>query len=55
VASGDGTRIGIRNTVERLTFLYGDDFELNFSNNIDMGACIELLVPVNPENRKENI
>lgn len=55
LASEDGTRIGISNTIERLTFLYGDEYELKFSNNDDLGASIELLVPLNAENRKENI
>lgn len=45
LASESGTRIGITNAFERLTFLYGDDYELKFSNNSDMGACIDLLVP----------
>jgi sensor histidine kinase YesM len=45
LASEDGTRIGITNAVERLNFLYGDTYELKFSNNTDIGACIELLIP----------
>ncbi|MFV0343929.1 MAG: sensor histidine kinase [Anaerocolumna sp.] len=49
LASEDGTRIGITNVFERLTFLYGDDYILNFSNNADNGACIELMVPFNQE------
>ncbi|MDF2869205.1 MAG: histidine kinase [Anaerocolumna sp.] len=50
----DGSRIGISNTKERLTFLYGEEYELNFSNNIDMGACIELLLPFDTESKKED-
>lgn len=53
LASEDGTRIGITNAFERLTFLYGDDYELKFSNNADMGACIELLVPFNKDGKNE--
>lgn len=49
LASEDGTRIGITNVFERLTFLYGDEYILNFSNNADNGACIELMVPFNKE------
>lgn len=44
-----GTRIGITNVIERLTFLYGEDYTLRFSNNEDMGACIDLLVPFQKE------
>lgn len=51
LAGEDGNRIGISNTKERLTFLYGEDYELKFSNNIDMGACIELLLPFHTENK----
>lgn len=49
----DGTRIGIRNTIERLSFLYGEEYTLSFSNNIDMGACIELSVPFYMGDRKD--
>lgn len=53
LASEDGTRIGISNTIERLSFLYGEEYKLCFSNNIDMGACIELSVPLYIEGGKE--
>jgi two-component system sensor histidine kinase YesM len=53
LASEDGTRIGITNAFERLTFLYGEDYELNFSNNADMGACIDLIVPFYKEGKNE--
>lgn len=49
LVSEDGTRIGITNAIERLTFLYGNEYNLSFSNNDDMGACIDLLVPFNSE------
>lgn len=52
LVSEDGTRIGITNAIKRLTFLYGDEYELKFSNNADMGACIDLLVPFVKETRK---
>ena len=41
------------NAIERLTFLYGEDYELNFSNNEDMGACIELILPFYKEGESE--
>lgn len=51
LASEGGSRVGIRNTIERLNFLYGEDYELNFSNNTDKGACIELLLPFHTESK----
>ncbi|HHU71554.1 MAG TPA: histidine kinase [Clostridiales bacterium] len=54
LASEDGTRIGITNAIERLTFLYGENYELNFSNNEDMGAYIELILPFHEEGEKED-
>lgn len=51
LASEGGSRVGIRNTIERLSFLYGNEYELNFSNNADKGACIELLLPFNTESK----
>lgn len=47
----DGTRVGIRNAIERLSFLYGEDYELNFSNNTDKGACVELILPFHIESK----
>lgn len=41
----NGTHIGISNTIQRLIFLYEGDYELKFTNNLDSGACIELLIP----------
>jgi two-component system, sensor histidine kinase YesM len=41
----NGTHIGISNTIQRLLFLYESDYELNFSNNPDNGACIMLRIP----------
>jgi sensor histidine kinase YesM len=43
----NGSRIGINNTIKRLSFLYEENFVLNFSNNEDLGARIELIIPFN--------
>ncbi|WP_099469424.1 sensor histidine kinase [Konateibacter massiliensis] len=51
LVSEDGTRIGITNAIERLTFLYGNEYKLLFSNNADMGACIELVLPFSNEDK----
>ncbi|WMJ89661.1 sensor histidine kinase [Anaerocolumna sp. MB42-C2] len=49
LAGEDGTRIGISNAITRLTFLYGEAYDLKFSNNDDMGASIELWLPLQSE------
>lgn len=41
----NGTSIGISNAIQRLSLLYDDNYELYFSNNENIGATVELIVP----------
>ncbi|WP_211749280.1 histidine kinase [Paenibacillus sp. Marseille-Q4541] len=43
--SGDGHQIGIKNTLQRLEFIYDGKAVVEFSNKTDGGACIRLLLP----------
>lgn len=44
LVSEDGTHIGISNIIQRLSFLYDEDYELNFSNQMGGGARVELII-----------
>jgi two-component system sensor histidine kinase YesM len=45
IALGDGTHIGISNTIQRLRILFGDAVQIHFSNHTDAGAQCDINIP----------
>ncbi len=43
--TGDGTHIGLSNTIQRIRLLYGEKAEIHFSNREGAGAQCDILLP----------
>lgn len=41
----NGRQIGINNVIQRLQMLYGNSFSISFSNGIESGTIVQLVIP----------
>lgn len=49
----DGLGLGIQNTIERLSLIYGEAARLNFGNAAEGGAQVDILLPLRFENTEK--
>ncbi|MBQ6448102.1 MAG: histidine kinase [Bacillus sp. (in: Bacteria)] len=45
ISAANGKQIGINNAIQRLQMLYGNSFSISFSNGMNDGAIVELVIP----------
>lgn len=45
LSQGDGNNIGTKNIVRRLRLVFGEDFNINFSNKENFGALVQIDIP----------
>lgn len=53
--SAHGKRIGIYNCLQRLKIIYKEDFEAEFFNKEEGGACVEIRLPSEGEEKNERV
>ena len=46
---GDGTKVGISNTIQRLRILFGEDMRIRYSNRPGAGAQCDIFIPYKTE------
>lgn len=51
IVTSRGTRVGIMNAIRRMEHIYGDNYQIEFSNRPEGGAAIWFKIPVEMEKR----